>query len=128
MHLCIFPIILGPGKPRDVHYSFVYDSDLDAPYLRLRWKPPLYTGDSVFSYGIVHFTKEHKTPFLPFPFPVMRETLILDRSDDEFIHYEGVWTDSTRTIALGKNFTLYAINENGIGEFYTHRTHGMFPW
>ena len=98
---------------------------MDASYLRLRWKVPVYTGDSIYSYQIVHVTEEAYKPYVEFPFPKIKQNLILDRQDEEYIYFEGIWTDSTRSKKLQKIFTIYAINDHGKGEPYTNKTHGI---
>ena len=63
----------------------------DTSYLRFRWKPPLFTGGSVFSYQITHETDEDYVPIVDFPFPKYERNVILDRLEDEYIHYEGMF-------------------------------------
>eukprot|EP00111_Clytia_hemisphaerica_P023500 TCONS_00069235-protein len=116
----------APSKPRDVEYDFIYDNLDDTSYLRLRWKPPLFTGGSVFSYQIVHETDEAIETLVNFPFPVYERNVILNRQDDEYIHYEGIWTQQTRKLSLKQIFTIVAINDYGRGEAYTNTTHGVF--
>lgn len=125
MRIHIFCITV-PSKPLDVQYSFIYDNQKDSPYLRLRWKAPHYTGDSIYSYQIDHFTEEADKPPFPFPgFEELKQSLILDQQDDKYIHFEAIWMDSIRSKKLQKNFTIYAINDNGRGVPHTETTHGI---
>ena len=121
----IFFCISVPSKPRDVKYSFIYDKKSDYIYLRLRWKAPVYTGDSIYSYQLVHITEETSSPHSYFLFLKFTQNLILDREDDEYIHFEAIWMDSTNKKRLHKNFTIYAINDNGWSSPYNDATHGI---
>jgi len=108
-----------------VSYAFVYDKEQSSAYLRLKWKPPLYTGGSVYSFKVTS-QREDVQHILP------KESLYLIRNtmkgnnddDDEFIHFEGIWTLPTKK--YHQSFEITALNDNGEGETYADKTHSKF--
>ena len=106
----------------------MYDRETRAAYWRVKWKPPLYTGDSVYSYEIEHWNEGVTSDGLNWKNEVEFQHMIRNPTDDEdedgFIHYEGIWTTVGSRIKFQQYFMIVAINDNGEGNPYENITYG----
>lgn len=103
-----------PTAPLSQKYEFFHsrkDSD-HMRFMRIKWKPPVYTGNSVYSYNI-RMVEESTGLWVQFPFEMNFYHLIMERQTDEWIRSPAIWV---KGFGLILKVEISAINAAGEGE------------
>lgn len=122
--MCI-EIFLVPTAPLSQKYEFFHsrkDSD-HMRFMRIKWKPPVYTGNSVYSYNI-RMVEESTGLWVQFPFEMNFYHLIMERQTDEWIRSPAIWV---KGFGLILKVEISAINAAGEGEALKFETVGESP-
>ena len=88
--------------------------------LLLRWKPPLYSGNSIYSYNIR--MKEHQVETTAiFPFRDKHYHVLMDTQHDNWIRSQSIWVAGPQ---MKFEVEVFPINDAGVGSSVIFFTDG----
>ena len=107
-------IFLVPTAPRELQihsHVEILDKQTNGLYIVMKWKPPVYTGDSIFAYDFRvkgHTSKKQAY----FSFEYFHFHLILERRDDDWIYSSPIFVVNS----LHQEIVVSARNDAGLGQ------------
>ena len=114
-----FYIFLVPSAPRElqIHSLVEIKHDLaNGLYVVMKWKPPAYTGDSIYAYDFR--VQGHTANSLPISLHIFHYHLILEHRDDEWIYSSPIFAITS----FVQDVVVEALNDAGVGEAVQIRT------